>query len=138
MILWGPAGVGKTSLIRPFSSQYIPTIGLEFALCKHSIANRAITCNIWDTSGQERFRSVSASYPAGAQGALLVYDVSRRDTFTQLPGMLELLRVKMRGKVTLVGNKVDLPREVDTVEGKEFAGELMRVRGAEANLSREA
>merc|ERR1712224_958946 len=81
---------------------------------------------IWDTAGQESFRSITRSYYRGAAGALIVYDISRRDTFNHVVKWLEEVRQQSDRKtvITLVGNKSDLPRrEVAYDEGSRFAKE---------------
>ena len=84
-----------------------------------------IKLQIWDTAGQESFKSITRSYYRGAAGALLVYDITRRDTFTHLTRWLE--EVKQNGNpdmvIMLIGNKSDLDsrRQVSTSEGESFA-----------------
>ena len=65
------------------------TIGVEFGARMIAIDNRQIKLQIWDTAGQESFRSITRSYYRGAAGALLVYDITRRDTFNHLTRWLE-------------------------------------------------
>ncbi|XP_010722855.1 ras-related protein Rab-18-B-like [Meleagris gallopavo] len=80
---------------------------------------------IWDTAGQERFRSLNPSYYRGTQGIVLVYDVTRKDTFTGLESWLnelEIYTTKSNTVKMLVGNKTDKPdREVERREGLQFA-----------------
>ena len=80
---------------------------------------------IWDTAGQERFKTLTPSYYRGAQGVILVYDVTRRDTFVKLDNWLnELETYCTRNDIVnmLVGNKIDKEnREVDRNEGLKFA-----------------
>ncbi|CAO3568223.1 unnamed protein product [Mortierella alpina] len=80
----------------------------------------------WDTAGQERFRSVTRSYYRGAAGALLVYDISNRNTFTSITKWIADAR-KLAGAdiaLMLVGNKLDLEdREVSYLEASRFAQE---------------
>ena len=80
---------------------------------------------IWDTAGQESFRSITRSYYRGSICALLVYDITRRQTFENLIRWLEDMRDNAYSKmiILLVGNKCDLvsEREVSTAEGQEFA-----------------
>lgn len=82
---------------------------------------------MWDTAGQESFRSITRSYYRGAAGALLVYDVTRRETFTSLTDWLKDCSEYGNPDVsiTLVGNKADLEqrRVVSTDEGARFARE---------------
>uniref|UniRef100_A0A7N9B1S6 RAB18B, member RAS oncogene family n=1 Tax=Mastacembelus armatus TaxID=205130 RepID=A0A7N9B1S6_9TELE len=81
--------------------------------------------SVADTAGQERFRTLTPSYYRGAQGVILVYDVTKRDTFTKLENWLnELETYTTRNDIVkmLVGNKIDKDdREVDRNEGLKFA-----------------
>ena len=89
------------------------------------IDERQIKLQIWDTAGQESFRSITRSYYRGAAGALLVYDVTRRETFNHLTRWLEEARLNANANmvVMLIGNKSDLEhrRAVSTEEGENFA-----------------
>ena len=89
------------------------------------IDDRQIKLQIWDTAGQESFRSITRSYYRGAAGALLVYDITRRETFNHLTRWLEEARHNANTSmvVMLIGNKSDLEhrRAVSTKEGEQFA-----------------
>jgi Ras-related protein Rab-4B len=86
-----------------------------------------VKLQIWDTAGQERFKSVTRSYYRGAAGALLVYDVARRDSFNALANWLADARALASPSIVvlLVGNKSDLEaqREVTFLEASKFAQE---------------
>ena len=101
------------------------TIGVEFGARMVSINNKQIKLQIWDTAGQESFRSITRSYYRGAAGALLVYDITRRDTFKHLSIWLEEARQHSQSNmvIMLIGNKNDLEhrRAVSFEEGKAFA-----------------
>ncbi|XP_030629835.1 ras-related protein Rab-18a isoform X2 [Chanos chanos] len=106
ILIIGESGVGKSSLLLRFTDDtFDPELG--------------------DTAGQERFRTLTPSYYRGAQGVILVYDVSRRETFTKLDNWLsELETYCTRNEVVkmLVGNKIDKEdRELDRSEGLKFA-----------------
>jgi len=111
------------------SSNSVPgdlTIGVEFGAKTISIDNKQIKLQIWDTAGQETFRSITRSYYREAAVALLVYDVTRRETFTHLKDWLAETRQNANSsiEIVLVGNKIDLkPRQVSTEEGQKFAAE---------------
>ncbi|KAH9798167.1 ras-related protein RABA5a [Citrus sinensis] len=89
------------------------------------INGKEVKAQIWDTAGQERFRAVTSAYYRGAVGALLVYDISRRQTFDSIGRWLNELHTHsdMNVVTILVGNKSDLKdaREVTTAEGKALA-----------------
>ena len=132
VIILGDSGVGKTSLMnqfvnKKFSNQYKATIGADFLTKEVMVDDRLVTMQIWDTAGQESFRSITRSYYRGAAGALLVYDVTRRDTFEHLASWLEDAKQHANPNMTimLVGNKADLEhrRAVAKEEGAAFAEE---------------
>ncbi|KYM82393.1 Ras-related protein Rab-2 [Atta colombica] len=92
-----------------------------------TIDSKQIKLQIWDTAGQEAFRSITRSYYRGAAGALLVYDITRRETFNHLTTWLEDARQHSNSNmvIMLIGNKSDLDnrREVRREEGEAFARE---------------
>ncbi|SJK86286.1 Rab family, other [Babesia microti strain RI] len=128
-IIIGDTGVGKSCLLlqftdKRFRANHDLTIGVEFGARIISIQGTPIKLQIWDTAGQESFRSITRSYYRGAAGALLVYDIGRRETFDHLSKWLQEVRdnstVSM--SIILIGNKSDLSaREVEYEEGKRFA-----------------
>jgi len=131
-IIIGDTGVGKSCLLLQFTDKrFRPvhdlTIGVEFGARMIDIDNKQIKLQIWDTAGQESFRSITRSYYRGAAGALLVYDITRRDTFTHLARWLEeaLQNGNKDMTIMLIGNKSDLEhrRQVSTEEGEQFAKE---------------
>lgn len=91
------------------------------------VNGKTVNLQIWDTAGQEAFRSIARSYYRGSTAALLVYDVTRRETFTNLSIWLQDAREFASEEIVfiLVGNKIDLDdkREVTTDEGEKFAEE---------------
>uniref|UniRef100_A0A8C5IWD4 small monomeric GTPase n=1 Tax=Junco hyemalis TaxID=40217 RepID=A0A8C5IWD4_JUNHY len=130
LLLLGDSGVGKSSLLRRFTDgafepRLTPTVGIDFKVKKMLVDGRAVQLAIWDTAGQERFRTVTPSYYRGAQGVVLVYDVTRKATFTGLGRWLNELEMYTTSSSTvkmLVGNKTDKPeREVERKEGLQLA-----------------
>jgi Ras-related protein Rab-2A len=103
------------------------TIGVEFGARLINIDHNSIKLQIWDTAGQESFRSITRSYYRDAAGALLVYDITRRESFNHLARWLEEARQNGNPNMTimLIGNKSDLEhrRAVSTKEGEAFAQE---------------
>jgi len=86
--------VGKSCLLlqftdKRFQAQHDLTIGVEFGARTITVDNNQVKLQIWDTAGQEKFRSITRSYYRGAAGALLVYDITRRETFEHLASWLE-------------------------------------------------
>jgi Ras-related protein Rab-2A len=124
--------VGKSCLLLQFTDKRFQpvhdlTIGVEFGARMVSIDGKQVKLQIWDTAGQESFRSITRSYYRGAAGALLVYDVTRRETFAHLASWLEDARQHANPSMTimLIGNKSDLShrRQVTPEEGEAFARE---------------
>jgi small GTP-binding protein len=104
------------------------TIGVEFGARMVTVGgNQNIKLQIWDTAGQESFRSITRSYYRGAAGALLVYDITRRETFLHLSAWLDDAREHANPNMTvmLIGNKSDLAakRAVSFEEGEQFAAQ---------------
>jgi small GTP-binding protein len=131
-IIIGDTGVGKSCLLLQFTdSRFQPvhdlTIGVEFGARMIELDNEPIKLQIWDTAGQESFRSITRSYYRGAAGALLVYDITRRETFGHLTRWLEEARQNSHSSmvIMLIGNKSDLDhrRQVSEEEGAAFAQE---------------
>ncbi|CAH2282212.1 ras-related Rab-18 [Pelobates cultripes] len=108
-----------------FDPELAATIGVDFKVKTIAVDGNRAKLAIWDTAGQERFRTLTPSYYRGAQGVILVYDVTRRDTFVKLDNWLnELETYCTRNDIVkmLVGNKIDKEnREVDRNEGLKFA-----------------
>ena len=101
------------------------TIGVEFLTKKVLLPDLpAIKAQIWDTSGSERYRSITTGHYRQAVGALLVCDITERDSFNQLDYWLQQLRDNSNDKVTicLMANKVDLAaqRKISTEEIQDF------------------
>ncbi|CAL5325658.1 unnamed protein product [Camellia sinensis] len=131
-IIIGDTGVGKSCLLLQFTDKRFQpvhdlTIGVEFGARMVTIDGRPIKLQIWDTAGQESFRSITRSYYRGAAGALLVYDITRRETFNHLASWLEDARQHANPNMTimLIGNKCDLAhrRAISKEEGEQFAKE---------------
>ncbi|KAJ6843108.1 ras-related protein RABC2a-like [Iris pallida] len=138
ILLIGDSGVGKSSLLLTFISAQrpldahdhpSPTIGVDFKIKHLTVGGKKLKLTIWDTAGQERFRTLTSSYYRGAQGIILVYDVTRRETFTNLSDVwakeVELYSTNQDCIKILVGNKVDKESErvVSREEGIALAQE---------------
>ncbi|KAG6422757.1 hypothetical protein SASPL_113137 [Salvia splendens] len=103
--------------------------GVDFKVKHVTLGGKKLKLAIWDTAGQERFRTLTSSYYRGAQGIIMVYDVTRRDTFTNLSDIwakeIDLYSTNQDCIKMLVGNKVDKESErvVSKKEGIGFARE---------------
>lgn len=129
-IIIGDSAVGKSCLLLQFTDKRFQpvhdlTIGVEFGARMVTIDGKQIKLQIWDTAGQESFRSITRSYYRGAAGALLVYDITRRETFNHLTTWLDDARQNSNHSMSimLIGNKIDLEakRAVSREEGEQFA-----------------
>jgi len=117
ILLIGNSNVGKSSLLLRFTEDtFLPqdevaaTIGVDFKVQDMKFEGKKYKLTIWDTAGQERFRTLTSSYYRGAQGVILVYDVSNRETFDQLDNWFNELSTYCTNKDVvkmIVGNKVD-------------------------------
>ena len=124
----GDSAVGKSALLvrytqNKFNSGYLSTVGIDYQSKKINYQNRDIEMQIWDSAGQEKYRAISKQYYKKANGILLLYDVTSRESFL---GIKEWIRdinnmVTMKPSLILVGNKIDLERKVLTEEGEELS-----------------
>ncbi|CAD5190911.1 ras-related protein RGP1-like [Musa acuminata AAA Group] len=130
VVLIGDSAVGKSQLLARFSRNEFSvdskaTIGVEFQTRTLTIDSKTIKAQIWDTAGQERYRAVTSAYYRGAVGAMLVYDITKRQSFDHVARWLEELRGHADRNIVimLIGNKSDLGslRAVPTEDAKEFA-----------------
>ncbi|MFX0092633.1 MAG: Rab family GTPase, partial [Candidatus Hodarchaeota archaeon] len=133
IVILGDGAVGKTSLRmrfvgKGFRQGYLATIGADFTTKDIKIDDEYYgTVFIWDLAGQQAFSFVRASYYKGARGALLIFDVTRKDTFDNIKHwMNEISKHAENISVILVGNKIDLveSREVSPEMGEELARKL--------------
>ena len=134
----GQSTVGKTSLItqytkKTFADTYLSTIGADQIIKELKLDNGLnIKLNIWDTAGQERFRSVNAIFLKGAQIVIMVYDITKRDTFDEIKNYWYNNIKNIIGKDTIIGiagNKSDLyeNEQVTKEEGQQYAQEIKAI-----------
>jgi Ras-related protein Rab-1A len=133
LVLIGDSGVGKSCLLLrfaddAFTESYISTIGVDFRFRTVIIGNKTVKLQIWDTAGQERFRTITSAYYRGADGIIMVYDVTSQDSFEHVNDWLkEVNRYASEGTCKLlVGNKCDriADKIVTAEQAKEFSEEL--------------
>mmetsp|Transcript_21471 Transcript_21471/g.64434 ORF Transcript_21471/g.64434 Transcript_21471/m.64434 type:complete len:210 (-) Transcript_21471:17-646(-) len=129
-IVIGDQSVGKSCLLLQFTEKqfrmdHAPTIGVEFAARMLSLEGTQVKLQVWDTAGLESFKALTRSYYRGASGALLVYDITSRESFRNVEGWLQQARQNASAAMTvmLIGNKSDLhqQRKVSAEEGVQFA-----------------
>jgi len=131
-LIIGNAGTGKSCLLHQFIENKFKhdtnhTIGVEFGSKIVQVGGKSVKLQIWDTAGQERFRSVTRSYYRGAAGAILVYDITSRESYNALMQWLTDAKTLASPHIVvlLVGNKKDLEtkRDVNFLEASNLAQE---------------
>ena len=105
------SGVGKSSILLrftddSFASDQPATIGVDFKVKSIDVDGKKVKLTIWDTAGQERFRTLTSSYYRGAQGVILVYDVTRKETFENLEQWLKEVHICILLPVFVVSGNV--------------------------------
>lgn len=130
VVVIGDSAVGKTQILSRFAKNEFcfdskSTIGVEFQTRTIILKSKVIKAQIWDTAGQERYRAVTSAYYRGALGAVLVYDITKRQTFDHVARWVDELRAHADKSIviTLIGNKSDLvdQRAVPSEDAVEFA-----------------
>lgn len=130
LVLLGDTGVGKSSLVLRFvRNTFIdyaePTIGAAFLTQTVQLDDRTVKFEVWDTAGQERYRSLAPMYYRDAPSAVIVYDITNRETFSLAKEWVERLKVEAATDVViaLAGNKCDLVsrRQVSVEEAQHYA-----------------
>ena len=109
-----------------FDEHIQSTIGVDFKVKHLQVEDKKVKLTIWDTAGQERFRTLTSSYYRGAHGVVLVYDVTRTDSFENLAQWLKEVQMYSPGNgesvvKLLVGNKCDLERQVPVERADDWA-----------------
>ncbi|CAD8106364.1 unnamed protein product [Paramecium primaurelia] len=124
LVIVGNSGVGKSSLLLrfsddTFSDSYLTTIGVDFRFKTLEIDGKKVKLQIWDTAGQERFRTITSAYYKGADGIVLVYDVSSLSTFEDIDKFWinEVDSYAEKNvELLLLGNKSDIEEKVVTTQ----------------------
>ena len=129
----GESGVGKTCILRrfvenKFLKNHLATIGIDFKTKNIEIDGTPIKLKIWDTAGQERFRNITNQYYKGADGIILVFDVTDQKSFEKIKEWMSQIKANTQadqiGRV-LLGNKCDIePRTISKNDGEELGKEL--------------
>lgn len=132
LLLIGDSGVGKTCVLFRFSDDtfnttFISTIGIDFKIKTVELQGKKIKLQIWDTAGQERFHTITTSYYRGANGILLVYDITNPKSFDNISKWLRNINEHASEDVErmLIGNKCDMDdkRLISEERGKNVATE---------------
>ena len=132
MIVIGDAGVGKSCLTTKaakgiFDETYSATVGFEFLTFNVKLNDKVIKLQIWDTCGQEIYRSLISSFYRNASLAMMVYSIDSKESFIHIETWLKEVKLQSNPdiKIFLIGNKADLEdkREVKLDEAKQFKNE---------------
>jgi len=132
LVLIGDSCVGKSCLLirfadDNFTENYITTIGVDFRFRTLPISKKTVKLQIWDTAGQERYRTITNAYYRGADGIIIVFDLTNKESFLHVQDWIkEVEKYSSESVVMLVlGNKCDLDayREVTPEDIKEFTKE---------------
>ena len=130
LIVVGESCVGKTSLLYKYSQgfftqEHLATVGIEFFTKEEEINGRKIRVKIWDTAGQELYKSITKNFYRNSDGVIIVYDVTDRESFEKVQGWVQTISeytdTEKKIQKVLVANKVDLTRKVTKEEGMKLA-----------------
>ena len=130
LIVVGESCVGKTSLLYKYSQGYftqehLATVGIEFFTKEEEINGRKIRVKIWDTAGQELYKSITKNFYRNSDGVIIVYDVTDRESFEKVQDWVQTISeytdTEKKIQKVLVANKVDLTRKVTKEEGMKLA-----------------
>ncbi|XP_051167045.1 ras-related protein Rab-30-like [Leptopilina boulardi] len=133
VVTLGQWGVGKSAVVqryvkKSFEPAYRNTIGTCFLFCKLNIEDINLTLQIWDTSGEERYKAILPMYYRAGNAILLIFDLTSYESFTKTKTLISELNKYCENHVVLllIGNKLDLieRREVSEKEAKEFASSI--------------
>jgi len=133
ILILGDSKVGKSCFLtryadKTYQEDYLSTIGMDYKIKNYELENGdIIKLYIWDTAGQDRFRSITSNYYKGADGIILIYDITKQETFNNVRNWITSIKEEAPAKVVLilVGNKVDdeKNRAVPKSEGEKIADE---------------
>lgn len=129
IVVLGDAAVGKTTLLSRWVQNRVdpnpaPTIGVSFFPTTMQIEGKDLQLQFWDTAGQETYRSSSPMYCRNARAAMLVYDITKKDSFDHLPDWVTVLHdVVADAPFIVVGNKLDIAarRQVEHEDAFDWA-----------------
>ena len=131
LLIIGNSNVGKTSIITrftngTFSPNYLATVGVDNYTKIETIDNKNVQIKLWDTAGQEKYKSLTKSFFRGAEGVILVYDITNLESFTDLKLWINSIKENLGEEKEsipsiIVGNKIDLgEREISLEEANKF------------------
>ncbi len=133
ILLLGDSEVGKSCFLMRYSDNvfvenYITTIGLDYKLKSVKLdSGKTIKVQLWDTAGQDKYRTIAKNYFKGSHGILLLYDITKQSSFNNIREWIQDIREEVSPKaiIFLIGNKIDLAdqRKISKEKGIELAEE---------------
>ena len=133
ILLLGDSEVGKSCFLMRYSDNifvenYITTIGLDYKLKYVQLeSGETIKVQLWDTAGQDRYRTIAKNYYKGSHGILLLYDITKENSFENIREWVQNIREEVYEKaiIFLIGNKIDKKdeRKITTEQGQKLAAE---------------
>lgn len=139
ILILGNIAVGKTSFLYRYVEEYFPesylsTIGVDMKNKIIKKKNTNIKLNIWDTCGQERFRSLTKTFIQGTDGIIFLYDITNKESFTNIKyWLLDSQKLNPNFKKIIVGNKIDLQDRIIQTEKMEKYCKENNIIGMEAS-----
>ena len=134
LLIVGNSSVGKSAILLRFADDkydesYVSTIGIDFKVRSIDLDGTRVKMQIWDTAGQEKFRTIGTAYYRNTHGVILVYDVTSKESFLSMERWLQEIKKNCGNtsyKIVLVGNKDDNPnlKKISTDEASEFAKQM--------------
>ena len=127
IVLIGDTSVGKSCLLTrfaddQFTDNYVTTIGVDFRFKTMIVMDKIIKVQVWDTAGEERYRSITNAYYRGAEGILIVFDLTNEESFKSIQNWINEVTVFTGKDVIIIclGNKSDLKSEISKNTIDEF------------------
>lgn len=119
VLIIGDSGVGKTSIMLRyaddiFSTKFVSTIGVDFKIATMKIDDKLIKLQLWDTAGQDRYRTIVSSYYRGCHGIFIIFDLTSQTSFDNIESWYDEISNNLKdinqSEIILVGNKCDLEK----------------------------
>ena len=132
LLIVGGSGVGKTNFLNmflnnKFNQNYFSSTGIDLQKKIMNIKNKKVRIQIWDTAGQEKYKSITKNLFLKVMGALVLYDITNEESFTKLKEWVELIKEECvrHIKILIIGNKSDLEsqRAIDKEDAMKYANE---------------
>ena len=120
MVLIGDTSVGKSCILTrfaddQFTDNYVTTIGVDFRFKTMIVMDKIVKIQVWDTAGQERYRSITNAYYKGAEGILIVFDLTNEESFKNIKTWIKEV-TSFTGQDVIIlclGNKMDIKNEIN-------------------------